>query len=72
MSQAGGDFTVTLQATQLLTGTRYKVAVYGFAAGRYGSQVSATVDTADQGLPSDPEELLSRLLSLVSHLVYHA
>lgn len=64
--------TVTVSALELLQGTRYKVAVYGSTAGRYGSVVSATVDTDDPELPRDPEELLSRMLSLVSHLVYHA
>lgn len=72
MSPSGGAFTVALQAVKLPAGVRYKAAVYGSTAGRYGSLVTATVDTEDKELPSDPEELLSRMLSLASHLVYHA
>lgn len=64
--------TVTVSASTTGIGTRYKASVYGLSSGRYGSVVSATVDTDDAELPSDPEELVSRLLSLVSHLVYHS
>jgi hypothetical protein len=64
--------SVDIAVIDLGSVTRYRLAAYSGRGGHYGSDVVATVDVPAEELPKDPEELVSRLLSLVAFLVYHS